>query len=189
MRFVRLLAATVALACSGLAGQAQATQFFHYQIDWSGHGFGSYDIDASGSISFDRSTWHVNKPGALTAVDNVICTVSVGHCGTVYFAPRFLGTPSFTYDAISFPFSVSNAPPGSPMTGTGFLYQDNAFSAPGIYSSTTTHEQSTLTVSMFTDNLRPGVPEPSTWALMILGFGAIGAAMRRKVRESVSVDA
>jgi hypothetical protein len=29
----------------------------------------------------------------------------------------------------------------------------------------------------------PGVPEPSTWALMIAGFGAVGAAMRRKIRQ------
>ncbi len=27
------------------------------------------------------------------------------------------------------------------------------------------------------------VPEPSTWAMMLLGFGAIGAAMRRRQRE------
>jgi len=27
-----------------------------------------------------------------------------------------------------------------------------------------------------------GVPEPSTWALMIVGLGAIGAAMRRRAR-------
>lgn len=26
----------------------------------------------------------------------------------------------------------------------------------------------------------PGVPEPSTWAMMLLGFGAIGFAMRRR---------
>ncbi|RYE75022.1 MAG: PEP-CTERM sorting domain-containing protein, partial [Hyphomicrobiales bacterium] len=30
-----------------------------------------------------------------------------------------------------------------------------------------------------------GVPEPSTWALLILGFGLTGAAMRRKVVSSV----
>ena len=29
------------------------------------------------------------------------------------------------------------------------------------------------------------VPEPATWALMILGFGAIGGAMRRKTKASV----
>lgn len=30
-----------------------------------------------------------------------------------------------------------------------------------------------------------GVPEPATWALMLLGFGAVGAGMRRRQRISV----
>ncbi|RYG88448.1 MAG: PEP-CTERM sorting domain-containing protein [Alphaproteobacteria bacterium] len=34
---------------------------------------------------------------------------------------------------------------------------------------------------MITDNSLPGgVPEPSTWAMMILGFGVMGSAMRRR---------
>lgn len=32
------------------------------------------------------------------------------------------------------------------------------------------------------------VPEPSTWALMLVGFGAIGATMRRKKRQTVRVS-
>jgi hypothetical protein len=35
------------------------------------------------------------------------------------------------------------------------------------------------------DNLAAGVPEPSTWAMMILGIGFAGAAMRR--RQTVAV--
>jgi hypothetical protein len=30
------------------------------------------------------------------------------------------------------------------------------------------------------DNISGGVPEPATWALMILGFGGTGALLRRK---------
>ncbi|WP_419809256.1 PEPxxWA-CTERM sorting domain-containing protein [Sphingomonas sp.] len=36
------------------------------------------------------------------------------------------------------------------------------------------------------DNPVPGVPEPATWALMLLGFGAIGAGLRRR-RPSGSI--
>jgi hypothetical protein len=33
--------------------------------------------------------------------------------------------------------------------------------------------------------LTPSVPEPGTWAMMILGFGAVGAAVRRR-RKNVA---
>lgn len=39
------------------------------------------------------------------------------------------------------------------------------------------------------DNLAlGGVPEPSTWALMIVGFGAVGGAMRRRVKVQANVS-
>jgi hypothetical protein len=31
---------------------------------------------------------------------------------------------------------------------------------------------------------RPALPEPATWAMMLLGFGGIGMAMRRSKRRS-----
>ena len=36
-------------------------------------------------------------------------------------------------------------------------------------------------------NLQPGVPEPATWLMMIVGFGLIGAAARRR-QPKVSVS-
>ncbi|MBB3348859.1 hypothetical protein FHY02_003341 [Sphingomonas sp. BK069] len=47
-------------------------------------------------------------------------------------------------------------------------------------------------ISFEFDNLAAGVsqavPEPATWGMMILGFGAIGAAMRRcKERSALAV--
>ena len=36
-----------------------------------------------------------------------------------------------------------------------------------------------------TINVAPPVPEPATWAMMLLGFGAIGFAMRRRRRPAL----
>jgi hypothetical protein len=35
--------------------------------------------------------------------------------------------------------------------------------------------------------LKPGVPEPATWAMMLLGFGGLGAALRRS-RATASLE-
>jgi len=41
-------------------------------------------------------------------------------------------------------------------------------------------EPTHLVVTKLADSARPGVPEPATWALMILGFGAAGSGLRRR---------
>jgi hypothetical protein len=41
--------------------------------------------------------------------------------------------------------------------------------------------------SLVVRNVQGGVPEPTTWAMMLAGFGAIGFAMRRKPEQKVRV--
>ena len=48
---------------------------------------------------------------------------------------------------------------GSPGKGDGFFFDNATFSSPAVAAA---------------------VPEPSTWALMLIGFGAVGYEMRRK---------
>lgn len=63
----------------------------------------------------------------------------------------------------------------------GFLYTTNAnVNSYGFESLANTGITATTTVPA-------AVPEPATWALMILGFGAIGYAMRRGQRETAKV--
>ena len=58
---------------------------------------------------------------------------------------------------------------------------------------------SSLTPDLFADGFKlkrvsydigqtPAIPEPSTWAMMLLGFGAVGTVVRRKGRARVTVS-
>jgi choice-of-anchor A domain-containing protein len=39
---------------------------------------------------------------------------------------------------------------------------------------------------LYVDQMRAAIPEPATWAMMILGFGAIGAVLRRRVAAAAA---
>ncbi|WP_341208435.1 PEPxxWA-CTERM sorting domain-containing protein [uncultured Sphingomonas sp.] len=56
-------------------------------------------------------------------------------------------------------------------------FNDGAFAEAGSYQSKNTSTAATLTVSR---SLTPAVPEPGTWLTMLLGFGLIGFALRRR---------
>ena len=80
------------------------------------------------------------------------------------------------YDTLFFSsnnFSASSA----------FFFSDGAFKGLGTYNSLISAPgvRGTLTVS----NVTGAVPEPATWAMMIVGFGMAGAAMRRHKRQMV----
>ena len=62
-----------------------------------------------------------------------------------------------------------------------FYFGLGAFQSVGVYAASG-NNRGTLTVSRLASG---AVPEPSAWALMISGFGAVGAGMRRR-RTSVA---
>ena len=41
--------------------------------------------------------------------------------------------------------------------------------------------------TLYTTGTPPGVPEPATWGMMLLGFGAAGTAMRRSRRRTTAL--
>ena len=62
----------------------------------------------------------------------------------------------------------------------------------GICSFDGTHPTAPIQAALFRDinrqfDLTSGVPEPATWAAMVLGFGLVGGALRRRpVRASMA---
>ncbi|MBV8238440.1 MAG: PEP-CTERM sorting domain-containing protein, partial [Sphingomonas sp.] len=58
-------------------------------------------------------------------------------------------------------------------------------SGPGINNIAFTFDPAIATAKQFrVEGLSSGVPEPATWALMILGFGAVGGMLRVRGRKA-----
>ena len=113
------------------------------------------------SITFNGSGFFHNHGGG--AGFNIFAIIN-GTSQTIFsYAP---GSPTSFYDLSSLgPISFG----GGQVTGISISstsYVGNAFHSFGDES--------------FDLNLVGSVPEPGTWAMMLLGFGAIGFAMRRR---------
>jgi hypothetical protein len=61
----------------------------------------------------------------------------------------------------------------------GGRYEIDAFT-PQALPALMTFDLSPETLTVTSDKVFGGVPEPASWALMIAGFGAVGAALRRR---------
>jgi hypothetical protein len=111
------------------------------------------------SISGDTST-----PGVIFSnTSNLTCIASVMGCtvGTVY--NLIIGTTPSGFSAFGLPL-------------TNLAAGDYRLTINGISPNS----------GSFTGNVRittGAVPEPGTWALMLLGFGAVGLTMRRKRKQ------
>lgn len=69
------------------------------------------------------------------------------------------------------------------LDGTGrFAGASGSFDGSGTTDARTRPSQ--VLINFSGNILSPAVPEPGTWALMLVGFGAIGAALRRTRRAS-----
>ncbi len=111
----------------------------------------TFEVPSSGVIAGTVSTISVTVDAGITLLDFIINGKSTG----------------VTYDASKNVYSASHS-----MLPSG----TNPQSLSVVYGVTKT--------GSYTGNVSwtntPAVPEPGTWALMILGFGVVGYAMRRR---------
>lgn len=154
-------------------------------------------------------TFTLNNVGDFAEFD--VLTIGTSE-GTVNFPDDFAPQPI----SVAFSFSRPAGVSGTAITGTTTGFVDlNLFGSCGVIaggcgsatfgapsqfvfnnggrfsvglSNVTFPTPGSATVTGRFTLLAAPVPEPSTWALMLLGFGAIGAAMRSPARRRVSVS-
>ena len=146
-----------------------------------GNGFQSYDLTLTGVI-----------PNAWGSGNQSDATQSTG--GGVYFNDN--GGTSFAI--LGVPIGYTS---GSAISNSAF-YGGQTFATMGLtignyvynFGSGANADTFSLIVSsnptpVVTPPVTGAVPEPATWAMMILGMGAVGFAMRRRQKISVSYAA
>jgi hypothetical protein len=133
------------------------------------------------------SSWPARCSGLIICPPDISTTTESLYFGSVF------GTST---DGINFSFNQPFAPHstigGSALylgdgvyRGTSFRYDFIGF----CNLSTTCESRTGGTDSFLIRQVFPApVPEPATWALMLIGFGAIGWAMRRHARPSAAIE-
>jgi hypothetical protein len=123
-----------------------------------------------------------------------IADVTLGSAGTAnpYTANPFISLGNYTFAFSNGAYTRSPLGTSVTITGTG-TFSDGiaADTNAGTFAVSTSSQsgQATDLNFTFTSNLAAStptaaVPEPAAWAMMILGMGVIGFAMRRRVRAS-----
>ena len=197
------LAMAAALACA--ASPAQAA----YVVNFSEVG-PNVIMTSSGSIDFSGLTRFGTGGGpTTTSVAPGFSQILMRDQGSIHIYNGFSGPTTFGTSAATSAVSAANShaflfqnfSPATARIGLPTTYVSGtqlgvntatfagSFASLGMTRGTYTWtwgsgaNADSLTVNIGTAINPGGVPEPATWALLILGFGAVGGAMRRRQRQ------
>ena len=128
---------------------------------------GSFSVITPTYINSARSI----APGALTAFSANGSLTGALTAGPQIFQPSGGNEDSIIFGFVGGPFNFQ--------ASAAYYFADGAFSAPGTYD-TVLFGQDQAGRLVVTNLGGPGVPEPASWAMLIAGFGLMGAVQRRR---------
>jgi len=127
-------------------------------------------ISGTLSLTFDPTGDGEVTIDSFTSSYSGVSTVEGGSGSYTFCSAGPFGTCSFRPDTDAFLLGLSVDENGNPVEeGRGILY--TAVGEDDVFISST---------YIVTRQMTSAVPEPATWAMMLVGFGGIGFAMRRR---------
>ena len=193
-RFSCIAAAVAALCLSATTANAANTVTFQGIIDWGldanesfGEGLNLSGLQFTASYTFDPDLGvRVTEPGSDTltvGVTSPFTTVRFTIGGVTRYLNMVGGGTAITDTTIS--FNAFPSPDALLMNMTSATMPPlltTPFSLPGSGSVSYDFPDGFAygTVTHVTNETSSAIPEPATWAMMIVGFGLAGSALRRK---------
>ena len=156
-------------AAFAIAAPAQAATVIDLEDDGSGTLTGAFETLVEEAGAFSNVYTFVLPENGFTA--SVISTIQVTMAGNIDFT-------SITLNGIEFNLS----PTGQVEIGDIVVFTQSGEQTLVVNGTSGTNAAYSGVITFV-----PGVPEPGTWLLMILGIGAVGGAMRYRRRKDVSV--
>jgi hypothetical protein len=190
-------------ALASLVGEADGAQYLQFEItgrtiyakhDYFTNTFTDEYLDLSAVVNIDSSLYAANTPysGGINSYIVSYSNSSIYLKDQVWGpTPEFEGGASGTFSALD--FSPATFSYTTPLTGSGYIDVQGSH---GYYANRVNFSNVSLTVrgsnTAFGSSIDPAIgygeeaipgaaprmPEPGTWAMLILGFGMIGAALR-----------
>lgn len=118
-----------------------------------------------------KSPDFVPSPSDIPAAALDSCAAAFSSCDHVLLFDTADAVAVLFYEVDLIQFSYFF--PGARLDRLGFYQSSTASGLPGLLNITGT-------VDLPPPPPAPGVPEPAAWAMMVVGFGAAGAAVRRR---------
>ncbi len=183
VKYARVALLAVAL-CTGAAAQAAVLSF-------TGSAAGSSIITTGGALTCSAGQSHTAVPAGLgtSSLGNFgyiseACVIPGGAVSGIYTinfstADSFKGTLTGTADFTSTPGLFSPNFLYTVLSGTG-IYSGASGTFMGTGSIDTRNPPPQLNLRFAGSINAPAVPEPGTWAMMLIGFGGVGYSMRRR---------
>jgi PEP-CTERM motif len=168
-----LFIATAALVAIS-AGSANAAVRYDFEA-FSSFPLGIPNDVVSGGFSVTLADF-VISPTTVQASSLSSCFAFGSASGVLPCGNQILATQAGFDDYILFGFAQPQGP-----AQVAYYFGEGALSSVGIYLTTAfgPDQAGRLTVTL----VGGAVPEPASWAMMIAGFGLVGAAMRRRATK------